>query len=70
MTIEITSPNVEALIQQHMQAGAFKTPEDLIRVVLRSSASETRTGADLIAALQACALIPRSISSLPVAPCL
>jgi hypothetical protein len=54
MTIEITSPDVEALIQQHMQAGAFKTPEDLIRVVLRSSVPETRTGADLIAALQAC----------------
>jgi len=54
MTIEITSPDVEALIQQYMQAGGFKTPEDLIRVVLRSSAPETRTGADLIAALQAC----------------
>jgi hypothetical protein len=54
MTIEITSPDVEALIQQHMQAGAFKTPEDLIRVVLRSSAPETRTGADLVAALRAC----------------
>lgn len=54
MTIEITSPDVEALIQQHMQAGAFKTPEDLIRVVLRSSVPETRTGADLVAALQAC----------------
>ena len=54
MTIEITSPDVEALIQQHMQAGAFKTPEDLIRVVLRFSVPETRTGADLVAALQAC----------------
>lgn len=54
MTIEITSPDVEALIQQHMQAGAFKTPEDLIRVVLRSAALGTRTGADLVAALRAC----------------
>lgn len=54
MTIEINSPDVEALIQQHMQAGAFKTPEDLIRVVFRSSVPGTRTGADLVAALQVC----------------
>lgn len=54
MTIEITSPDVETLIQQHRQAGAFKTPEELIRVVLRSSAPEPRTGADLVAVLRAC----------------
>ncbi len=54
MTIEITSPDVEALIQQRMRTGAFKSPEDLIRAALRSSALDTRTGADLIAALQAC----------------
>ncbi len=54
MTIEITSPDVEALIQQHMQSGAFKSPEDLIRVALRSSEPDTRTGADLVAALRAC----------------
>lgn len=54
MTIEITSPDVEALIHQHMLTGAFRTPEDLIRVVLRSSAPETGTGADLVAALQTC----------------
>ncbi len=54
MTIEITSPDVEALIQQRMRTGAFKSPEDLIRAALRSSAPETRTGADLIAALQEC----------------
>lgn len=54
MTIEITSPDLEALIQQRMQAGAFKSPEDLIRVALRSAPADTRTGADLIAAMQAC----------------
>jgi len=54
MTIEITSPDVEALIQQRMQAGAFKSPEDLIRSALRSSEPNTRTGADLVAALRAC----------------
>ena len=31
MTIEITSPDVEALIQQRMRTGAFKSPESLIR---------------------------------------
>ncbi len=54
MTIEITSPEVEALILQRMQAGAFKSPEDLIRALLQSSGPDTRTGADLIAALQQC----------------
>lgn len=55
MTIEITSPDVEALIRQRMKAGSFSNPEDLLREVLRSpSLEETRTGADLIAAMQAC----------------
>ena len=54
MTIEITSPDVEALIQQRMRAGAFKTPEDLIRAALRPDALDGRTGAELVAALQAC----------------
>jgi Arc/MetJ-type ribon-helix-helix transcriptional regulator len=54
MTIEITSPDVEALIRQRMRTGAFKSPEDLIRAALRSSELDTRTGADLIAALQEC----------------
>ena len=54
MTIEITSPDVEALIQQRMRTGAFKSPEDLIRAALRYSGLDTRTGADLIAALQDC----------------
>lgn len=54
MTIEITSPDVEALIHQRMRTGAYKSPEDLIRAALRSSEPDTRTGADLIAALQAC----------------
>jgi Arc/MetJ-type ribon-helix-helix transcriptional regulator len=54
MTIEITSPDVEALIEQRMQAGAFKNPEDLIRAALRSVRLDTRTGADLVAAMQEC----------------
>ena len=54
MSIEITSPDVEALIEQRMRTGAFKNPEDLIRAALRSSGMDNRTGADLIAALQEC----------------
>ena len=54
MTIEITSPEVEALIRLRMQTGAFKTPEDLIRAALQSHVPDARTGADLIAALQQC----------------
>lgn len=40
MTIEITSPDVEALIRQRMEAGSFKSPEDLIREMLKSSPDE------------------------------
>ena len=54
MTIEITSPDVEALIRQRMEAGSFKSPEDLIREVLKSSESDLRTGAALVEAMQAC----------------
>ncbi|MFN7921818.1 MAG: hypothetical protein U0Q16_17085 [Bryobacteraceae bacterium] len=54
MTIQITSPEVEALIRQRMQSGAFNSPEDLIREALRASAPDARTGAASIAAMQAC----------------
>ena len=42
------------LVRKRMQVGSFKTAEDLIREVLRSSEPDTRTGAALIAAMQAC----------------
>ena len=54
MTIEITNPEVEALIQQRVLAGSFKSPEDLIRAALSSNEPDLRTGAELIAAMQAC----------------
>ncbi len=54
MTIEINSPELEELIRQRMQSGAFQYPEDLIREVLRPFGPETRTGAALIEAMQAC----------------
>lgn len=52
MTIEITRPEVEALIQQRLQTGAFKNAEDVILDALQSSVPKRATGADLIHALQ------------------
>lgn len=37
MTIEITRPEIEALIQQRLQSGAFQNVEDVILEALRSS---------------------------------
>lgn len=36
MTIEITRPELEALIQQRLQSGSFTGPEDVILAALRS----------------------------------
>jgi len=36
MTIQITKPEVEALINQRLQSGAFKDAEDVILQALRS----------------------------------
>jgi hypothetical protein len=62
MTIEIHRPELEALIIQRMKSGGFQNVEDALLQALKTSpASEEgsgtsrdkRTGADLIAALQA-----------------
>ena len=53
MTIEISRPEVEALILQRMKSGGFSSAEDVILHALRSSKPESRTGAALIAAMQA-----------------
>jgi len=53
MIIEINRPEVEALILQRMKSGAFSTPEEVILHALQSSQPELRTGAALIAAMQA-----------------
>ncbi len=51
MNIEITRPEVEALIQKRLQSGGFKDPQDVILHALQ--VSEVRpTTADLLAALQ------------------
>ena len=62
MTIEIHKPELEALIMQRMESGGFHNVEEVLLQALKSSppvaeqtgsTGETRTGADLIAALQA-----------------
>ena len=40
MTIQITKPEVEALINVRLQTGRFKDAEDVILQALQSSASE------------------------------
>ena len=51
MTIEITKPEVEAMILQRIQSGAFASAEDVILQALRLS-NPPQTGADLVAAMQ------------------
>lgn len=53
MTIEITKPEVEALIQERIQSGAFASAEDVILQALRSFKPELPTGEVLVAAMQA-----------------
>lgn len=62
MTIEIHKPELEALIMQRMKSGGFHNIEDALLQALKTSPPvgessgtlrEKRTGADLIAALQA-----------------
>jgi len=62
MTIEIQEPELEALILERMQKGGFAGIEDVLMQALeaspivgerRGNSRDRRTGADLIAALQA-----------------
>lgn len=65
MTIEIQKPELEALILERMQLGAFLSIEDALLQALKSSPSPSgrggagangtpgSTGADLVAAMQA-----------------
>lgn len=62
MTIEIHRPELEALIMERMKIGGFHNVEDALMQALKTSplteakpaeAPGTRTGADLIAAMQA-----------------
>jgi len=42
MTIQITKPEIEALINQRLQTGGFKDAEDVILQALQSSKEEDR----------------------------
>ena len=63
MTIEIHKPELEAMILQRMKVGGFQNVEDVLMQALKTSppveeeragkSRDKRTGADLIAALQA-----------------
>jgi len=62
VTIEIHRPELEALIIQRMKSGGFHNVEDALLQALKTSppggepsgtSHDKRTGADLIAALQA-----------------
>lgn len=53
MVIEITNPELEALIQERLRVGTFQSAEELIFDALRSPKQQRRTGAVLIAAMQA-----------------
>jgi Arc/MetJ-type ribon-helix-helix transcriptional regulator len=52
MNIEITRPEVEALIRQRLRSGGFTDAEDVILHALRALEAGQPTGADLIAAMQ------------------
>jgi hypothetical protein len=63
MTIEIHRPELEALILKRMKSGPFRDVEDVLMQALTSgpvsmegaatAPEDSRTGADLIAAMQA-----------------
>lgn len=52
MTIEITKPEIEAMIQQRIRSSGHSDPQEVILEALRASEGPRRTGADLIAAIQ------------------
>ncbi|HEX5226063.1 MAG TPA: hypothetical protein VFW44_00040 [Bryobacteraceae bacterium] len=44
MTIQITKPEIEALIQERLQGGSFNDAEEVILQALKSSASASEQG--------------------------
>jgi len=51
MTIEINSPEVEALIQRRLKQGGFKDPQELILHALHASDPSRPASAGRVAAL-------------------
>jgi hypothetical protein len=66
MTIEITRPEIESLIHQRLQSGAFVDAEDVILRALRSFAPETGPVFDKQRALAAGARIRELGKGLPL----
>lgn len=53
MTIDITLPELQALLEERLQTGAFRNAEEVILHALRASDAEyDSTGADLIRVMQ------------------
>jgi len=78
MTIEIHKPELEALILERMKLGGFQNVEDALMQALETSpltggipatAAKSRTGADLIAAMQSSPFREKSKLSLPAIEC-
>jgi Arc/MetJ-type ribon-helix-helix transcriptional regulator len=67
-TIQITRPELEALIEQRLRSGPYANVEELILDALRSSAPRERTGADLIAAMKESPFREIDIEPLPGIP--
>ncbi len=58
MSVEIDQPEIEALIEQRIASGHFQDAEEVLLFALRSApfpnaASAGRTGAEIVAAMQA-----------------
>jgi hypothetical protein len=56
LNIEIHRPELEALILQQMQTGGFRDVEDVLlhALTVAAAADHEPTGAELVAAMQAC----------------
>jgi hypothetical protein len=58
MNIEIHQPELENLIRQRMNSGVFQSVEDVLlhdlTIAAAAEANDKQTGADLVAAMQAC----------------
>lgn len=67
MTIEITRPEVEALIRRRIESGGFASAEDVILQALRSFEPASPSGAALVAAMQASPYRETDIEPPPVA---
>ena len=57
MTIHVTRPEVEAIINERLQSGAFQDAEDVILQALRSSASQPHTRQTGKSLLDVCAMV-------------